>query len=134
MKNSFLPLIFLLSIFTSVCDSATIDEVYAHEYGVWSIGSSDQVQKRIIIHNIKTAKDEGLFHIEVVSSKDASQPWKVTRIKSHVAIEPEALIEHLQSPLNKGKVYPEHFNFQYKSWQQQQNKIICETELFECIK
>ncbi len=101
---------------------------------MWSIESNDKLSKRVIIHNIMTAKEDNIFHIEVVGTEDPQQPWRVTRLKSHLAIKPEVLAPSLISPLSKGKVYPEHFNFEFEAWQKQQIKIICTTELFKCIK
>lgn len=118
----------------NVCLSATLEEVYSHQYGVWSIESDEKLKKRVIIHNIATAKEDGIFHIEIVGTEDPQQPWRVIRIKSHLAINSEALAPSLIKPLNKGKVYPEHFDFEFEAWQKQQQKVICDTELFKCIK
>lgn len=133
--NMMKTIIFIsIILLANVCASATLEEVYSHEYGVWSIESNDKLSKRVIIHNIITAKDDNIFHIEVVGTEDPQQPWRVTRLKSHLAIKPEVLAPSLISPLSKGKVYPEHFNFEFEAWQKQQIKIICTTELFKCIK
>jgi uncharacterized protein DUF5086 len=123
----------LLALYCSTSFAVTINEVFEYEYGAWLLPEEGNIKRWIVIHNLESAKEDGLFHIEVLGRAKEDEPWQVKRIKRHMAVTPEALVINLVEP-TKGKVHPDQYIGEYRAWLKSEEKFICQTSILECAK
>ena len=105
----------------------------SHENGLWSLDSSEKLDRWIEIHNLKDAIKTGVFHIDVIARKKGDPVWKIEHLKPHMAISLKALLASIRKPLKKGSVYPETFNYAYEAWLKGDTKPVCRTTVLECL-
>ena len=116
---------------------ALAQDIATHEPGIWSIAPTTTMKRWIIIHNLKLAKESGIFHIEVVGRNNGDAAWQVKHLVPHMAITAEALKKSVIEPLNKGAVYPETFDDAYSNWLKENNGAggsVCVTSVLECMQ
>ncbi len=119
-----------------LASNAFASDLATHKAGIWAIESTENMSRRVIIHNLESAATTGVFHIEVIGRKHGNAAWQVEHLVRHMAITEKALKASVKTPLNKGAVYPESFNNAYSSWQKENDGkggAICDTSLIECM-
>ena len=129
-----IPFIFLIFVQSAYC--ADID-LLQHGKGIWSIAGTTEKKMWIVIHNLKKAKETGIYHIEVLARGFNEPVWKVEHVVKHMAITQSALASSVIKTLNKGAVYPETFDNAYNDWQKQNSGkggFICTSNLAECMQ
>ena len=132
--KSIIPFIFLLLVQSAYC--ADVD-LLQHEKGIWSITGTAEKNMWIVIHNLKEAKETGIYHIEVLARGFNDPAWKVEHVVNHMAITQSALAAGVIKPLDKGAVYPETFNNAYNDWKKQNSGkggFVCTSHLSECMQ
>lgn len=132
--KTIIPFIFLFLVQSALC--ADVD-LLQHEKGIWSIAGTAEKNMWIVIHNLKEAKETGIYHIEVLARGVNEPAWKVEHVVEHMAITQSALAASVLKPLNKGAVYPETFDNAYHDWQKQNSGkggFICTSHLSECMR
>lgn len=110
--------------------------LHEHTAGIWSIESTAQEKRWLIIHNLAEGQRADLYHIEVIARRKGEPVWKIRHLAKHLAIRQAALLRSIRQPLNKGAVYPESFLSAYQQWQQQNNGAggdICQTDVRSCL-
>lgn len=111
-------------------------DLFLHEKGLWSIQGTTEENRWVIIHNMKEAKETGIFHIEVIAREVDVPAWKIKHIVKHMAITKAALSISVLKPLDKGAVYPETFNAAFEEWRKQNSGkggFVCTSSLAECL-
>lgn len=126
-------LLALAILFPQVVWAVTIDEVFADPYGAWELPYDKETKRWVVIHNLDSAKEGSIFHIEVLGRKKGDEPWQVQRLKSHMAITHEAFIKGLVQP-TKGKIHPDPYIGEYRAWLKSAEKVVCNTSILQCIK
>lgn len=130
-----IPFIFLLLVNSAFCASEA--DLSKHEKGIWSIKGTPEKKMWIVIHNLKEAKETGIYHIEVLARGFDEPVWKVEHVIKHMAITQSALASSVLKPLDKGAVYPETFDNAYNDWQKQNSGkggFICTSHLSDCMQ
>lgn len=130
MNKVFLTLAMLLP---QIVWAVTIDEIFADTYGAWELPYDKETKRWAVINNLDSAKEEGIFHIEVLARKKGDEPWQVQRLKYHMAITHEAFIKDLVQP-TKGKVHPDSYVGEYRAWLKSTEKAICNKSVLQCLK
>ena len=90
-----------------------------------------------MIHNLKEARETGVYHIEVLARGIDDPVWKIEHVAAHMAITESALAASVLAPLNKGAVYPEIFDDAFMDWQKQnagKGGAICASTIAECME
>lgn len=113
--------------------AVTIGEIFSDTYGAWELPYEKETKRWVVIHNLDSAKEDGIFHIEVLNRKKSDEPWQVQRLKYHMAITHEAFIKDLVQP-TKGKVHPDPYIGEYRNWLKSADKLVCKTSILQCIK
>ena len=132
--KTFLSIILLFYGQSAFC--AEVD-LFQHEIGIWSIQGTAEKNMWVIIHNLKEAKDTGVFHIEVIARKVDDPAWKIEHVVKHMAITKIALSASVLKPLHKGAVYPETFDNAFEEWRNQNSGrggYVCTTSIIDCMK
>ncbi|MCP5197139.1 MAG: DUF5086 family protein [Gammaproteobacteria bacterium] len=123
-------------IFGLVATGAFGADLAAHRSGIWSIESTRDMNRWLVIHNLESAKTTRVYHIEVIGRKQGNAAWQVERLVRHMAITEKALKASVKEPLKNGSVYPESFYNAFAAWQQENNGkggSICDTSVMECM-
>ncbi|MDD2775649.1 MAG: DUF5086 family protein [Gallionella sp.] len=110
--------------------------VQTHPQGIWSIASTQQEKRWLIIHNLTAAQQSGVYHIEVIGRTKGDPVWKIKHLANHLAMSESALSRSIIAPLTKGAVYPESFENAYSKWQALNNGAggeICQTDVLQCL-
>lgn len=126
----------LVLLFAQTALSAGVDLLH-HKKGIWSIACTAEKNRWVVIHNLKEAKETGIYHIEVLARGSSEPTWKVEHVVKHMAITQSALAANVLKPLDRGAVYPETFDTAFHDWQQQNSGKggrICNTSLDECME
>ena len=111
-------------------------DLFQHENGIWSIQGTEEKNSWVIIHNLKEAKDTGVFHIEVIARKVDDPAWKIEHVVKHMAITKSALSASVLKPLDKGAVYPETFDTAFEEWCKQNSGkggSVCTSSITDCM-
>src|ERR1700684_4700185 len=77
---------------------------------LWSIGAPSGSVRWLEIHNLDTAKADGLYQVEVLERRSIDPPWKFKSLAHHMAVTEEALRASAIAPFKRGSVYPETFD------------------------
>lgn len=112
-------------------------KLFSHQRGLWEIAPYKNQNRWIIIHNLDKARDEGIFHIEIIAREKGKKVWEILRIRKHMAITIDALERSVKRPIGTGDVYPESFLDAYSQWKKnaaQGIKTICTTSVDECLR
>ncbi|WP_446809106.1 DUF5086 family protein [Methylomonas sp. 2BW1-5-20] len=120
---------------SSACGAES--RLQVNPFGTWSIASNHNEHRWVIIHNLNEAPKSGVYHIEVIGRGNGKPIWNIRHIANHMAITEEALSRSVIKPLNKGGVYPESFEWAYKSWQDTNDGkggFICKTDVIQCLR
>jgi hypothetical protein len=97
---------------------------------LWSIGGPSGSVRWLEIHNLDTAKADGLYHIEVLERRSIDPPWKFKSLAHHMAVTEEALRASVIASFKRGSVYPETYDGAFEKWkiaQANNNAFICKT-------
>jgi hypothetical protein len=103
---------------------------------LWVLPSAGRATRWLQIHNLSDARDEGIYHVEVMERKDGDPVWKFKRLASHMAITESALRASIVKPLKTGSVYPESFNDSYREWKNAElagHAFVCTSNVTACL-
>jgi hypothetical protein len=103
---------------------------------LWSIGAPSGSVRWFEIHNLKTAKADGLYHIEVLERRSIDPPWKFKSLAHHMAVTEEALRASAIAPFKRGSVYPETYDGAFEKWKiahANNSAFICKTTVIACL-
>jgi Domain of unknown function (DUF5086) len=103
---------------------------------LWSIDAPSGRVRWLEIHNLSTAKADGLYHIEVLERRSIDPPWKFTPLAHHMAVTEEALRASAIAPFKRGSVHPEAYDGAFANWkiaQANNNAFICNTTVVACL-
>jgi hypothetical protein len=128
-----IKILFLL-LFVPIGFAEEATDIFAHKIGIWEIPASNDLKRWLVIHNLETAKQENIFHIEILGRKKGRPVWDIMRLKDHMAITPKALKESVTRSLKSGAVYPERFDDAFAKWKKQDNQMICSTSVMDCME
>lgn len=126
-------LFLILSLWVSSAFSADLG---AHSAGIWTIESTQDMSRWLVIHNLDEAKATGVYHIEVIGRRNGDAAWQILHLARHMAITEEALNGSVIEPLQRGAVYPESFNDAFGAWGKENDGKggeICVTSVMECM-
>ena len=104
---------------------------------IWALSSGSVNHRWLVIHNLPTAAQEGVYHIEVMERLPSEKPWQFKHLAKHMAISEEALRASLIKPMKRGAVYPETFNDAFAEWKKQNAEgraEVCQTSVAACLK
>jgi hypothetical protein len=103
---------------------------------LWSIAAPSGSVRWIEIHNLESAKAEGLYHVQVLERRSIDPPWKFHSLAPHMALTEEALRASVIAPFKRGSVYPETFDGGYAKWrsaQAQNHAFVCKSSVTACL-
>jgi hypothetical protein len=103
---------------------------------LWSIGAPSGTVRWLEIHNLATAKADGLYHIEILERRSIDPPWKFRSLARHMAVTEEALRASAIAPFKRGSVYPETYDAAFEEWKianASNNAFICKTTIAACL-
>jgi hypothetical protein len=103
---------------------------------LWSISAPSGIVRWLEIHNLDTAKADGLYHIEVLERRSIDPPWKFKSLAHHMAVTEEALRASAIAPLKRGSVHTGTYDDAFEKWkvaQANNNAFICETTVIACL-
>lgn len=127
----------LIALFLGLyCTHAVAVDFSTHSLGVWSIESTPNMQRWIVINNIDKTSSEVIYHIEVLGRKSGEPAWKITHLVAHMAITEAALQRSVLKPLNKGAVYPETYQTAYHHWLEKTKGelgSVCDKTVVTCL-
>ena len=135
MKTTFSVLLILFLYISPVYGQDT--GLHNHVKGIWSIESTAEQDRWIVIHNLEEGIKTGIYHVEVIGRVKDDPVWKITRLVNHMAVTEKALKDSVVKPLEKGAVYPEAFDDAYTQWLSQNSDkggAICNTSIIDCMK
>jgi hypothetical protein len=103
---------------------------------LWSIAAPSGSVRWLEIHNLNTAKADGLYHIEVLERRSIDPPWQFKSLAHHMAVTEEALRASAIAPFKRGSVHPERYDGAFEKWkiaQANNNAFICKTTVTACL-
>ena len=104
---------------------------------VWKLQAAEGTVRWLVIHNLQQAKQDGLYHVEVLERNVGAEPWNVRHLANHMALSDAALRASIVEPLKSGSVYPEAFNDAFAKWRAQRasgDAPICTTNVSACLQ
>jgi hypothetical protein len=118
-------------------ETVTPADVLRHENGLWSLDPVKSNRRWIVIHNLRGADEAAVLHIEVLTRKSDAPVWQFDRLAAHIAITMSALCQSVRRPLTRGAVYPETFEYAFRTWTEQRSRgraPLCTTTIDRCLK
>jgi Domain of unknown function (DUF5086) len=103
---------------------------------LWSIGAPSGSVRWLEIHNLNTAKADGLYHVEVLERRSIDPPWKFNSLAPHMALTEEALRASVVAPFKRGSVHPGTYDSAYATWktaQAQNQAFVCKSTVAACL-
>ena len=103
---------------------------------LWSISAPSGSVRWLEIHNLNTAKADGLYHIEVLEKRSPDPPWKFKSLAHHMAVTEQALRASAIAPFKRGSVNPATYDAAFEKWKSahaNNNAFICETTVMACL-
>lgn len=133
-----IALIMIFCLTSQFAAAVSIEQVYAHKAAIWSLPDDQHVKRWVVIHNLKSAAQDKVFHLEIIARNKGDKVWQVQRLVKHMAVSPQALLADIQRPLNKGAVYPEPFNNAFVLWKKQSltaepQTMVCQSSILACM-
>ena len=128
-------LFFLLACSLSMSIHAAWTKPITNE--IWALSSGSVNHRWLVIHNLASAVEDGVYHIEVMERSPGGKPWQFRHLAKHMAISEEALRASLIKPMKRGAVYPETFNDAFSQWKKQSvegQADVCQTSVAACLK
>jgi hypothetical protein len=120
-------------LFSQTCGAYWSGEISSP---LWSIGAPSGSVRWLEIHNLKAAKADGLYHIEVLERRSIDPPWKFKSLAHHMAVTEEALRGSVIAPFKRGSVHPETYDRAFEKWkiaQANNSAFICKTTVIACL-
>ena len=131
-----IKVIFLgLAVFV-VATASRADWVDEISSALWALPSARGSSRWLEIHNLNSARSEGLYHIEVLERNAGDPAWKFRPLAPHMAITEAALRASIVKPLKEGSVYPESYNDGYQMWKSAKaagQAFICTSTVAACL-
>jgi hypothetical protein len=126
-----------LSATAAFAEGVSTADILRHENGLWSLEPVSSIRRWIVIHNLRGADEGTVLHIEVLARNHNAPAWQVDHLAPHIAITMAALSRSVRTPLMRGGVYPESFDYALRHWTEQRRTglaPVCTTTVDRCLK
>ena len=103
---------------------------------LWSIGAPSGSVRWLEIHNLDSAKADGLYHIGVFERRSIDPPWKFKSLANHMAVTEEALRASVIAPFKRGSVHTESYDDALEKWkvaEANHHAFTCKTTVIACL-